>query len=374
MLIRKFGYDLGKRQARQPWLFILFAILMTVATVPGIPMLLANVEPSLEKVLPQDLAEVAVMNDMRSQFGADMLYVVLVAESPATDVLDPASVRYVTSLAESLATVEDVRQVMSIADVVAPSGIVPDREAIVTLAASDPRGARFVSRDLRTSVILVRADTGASADTVGEVLDGMRSTIAAMESENPGLSVRVTGFGAIDQATFSVIINDFLRITGISFALMIAYLLIHYRGSVKKTLYSMIIMILALLWALGVTGYLGIELNVVTMVAAAMIMALGSSYGINSVYHFYDDFLLQYPRDEAIAKFQEFLIVGLSGSALAEVGGFLALLFGIMPSMRSLGIILAIGILFALVVSVVVLPAMFYIMEKDGGKRNGRKA
>jgi predicted RND superfamily exporter protein len=101
------------------------------------------------------------------------------------------------------------------------------------------------------------------------------------------------------------------------------------------------------------------------MVAAAMIMALGSSYGINSVYHFYDDFLLQYPRKEAIARFQEFLIVGLSGSALAEIAGFMALLFGIMPSMRSLGIILAIGIFFALFVSVVILPAFFSLLEND---------
>ncbi|HIH23594.1 TPA: MMPL family transporter [Candidatus Woesearchaeota archaeon] len=154
---------------------------------------------------------------------------------------------------------------------------------------------------------------------------------------------------------------------------MVAFLLVHYRFDIKKTIYSMVIMMLSLIWALGVTGYAGIELNVVTMVAAAMIMALGSSYGINSVYHFYDDFLVQYPRKEAIAKFQEFLIVGLSGSALAEIAGFMALLFGIMPSMRSLGIILAIGIFFALFVSVVILPAFFVLLEKDAPSSDGAK-
>ncbi len=363
MTLRDIGYRIGKAQSQRPWMFLIAALILTVVLIPGIPLLLNNVEPSLEKVLPQDLEEVRVMNDMRSQFGADMLYVVLTADGAASDLMDQQSVKYITELSAALSTVEDVRQVMSIADVVAPDGVVRERATLVRVAHDDPRGARYVSADMRTGVIMIRADTGASADTVGEVLAGIHETIAALEEQNPGLTVRVTGFGAIDQATFKVIIADFLRITGISFALMIGFLLIHYRGSLKKTLYSMAIMVFALVWALGVTGYLGIELNVVTMVAAAMIMALGSSYGINSVYHYYDDFLLQYPRDEAIAKFQEFLIVGLSGSALAEVGGFLALLFGMMPSMRSLGIILAIGILFALAASVLVLPALFALLE-----------
>jgi predicted RND superfamily exporter protein len=375
MTLREFGYSLGKAQSRKPWLFVLLALIITAATLPGIPLLLKHVEPSLEKVLPQDIEEVKVMNDMRSQYGADMLYVVLETRGPTYDVYDPDTLRYIDALSESLRGVDNVKQVMSVADIIKegaatsqdPAGALPlDKQTTLAIAGRDSRVQQYVGADRSLTVIMVRADTGASASTVKRVLQDIRFTIMTLESENPGVDVSVTGFGAIDQATFSVIVSDFSRITLISFALMVAFLLVYYWFDIKKTVYSMLIMVLSLIWALGVTGYLGIQLNVVTMVAAAMIMALGSSYGINSVYHFYDDFLLQYPREEAIAKFQEFLIVGLTGSALAEIAGFLALLFGIMPSMRSLGIILAIGIFFALVVSVVVLPAFFALLEKDG--------
>ncbi len=371
MSIRDIGYKIGKVQSKHPWFFVLLALMITIATVPGIPMLLHHVEPSLEKVLPQDIQEVKVMNDMRSAYGADMLYVVLSTDGTNNDIYAPSNLKYIDSLSQSLRGIDNVKQVSSVSDIIKEDAgtISLEKNQIISVAKQDTRITQYVNSDRSITVIMIRADTGASAETVKKVLTDIRFSIATLEAENPGLNAQVTGFGAIDQATFKVIISDFTNITVISFLLMIAFLLVYYRFNIKKTIYSMLIMILSLIWALGVTGYLGIQLNVVTMVAAAMIMALGSSYGINSVYHFYDDFLVQYPKDEAIAKFQEFLIIGLSGSAFAEIGGFLALLFGIMPSMRSLGIILAIGIFFALFVSVVILPAFFFLLEDDATKK-----
>lgn len=369
--IRKLGYSLGKKQAKHPMFFVILALLITVATLPGIPILLNNVEPSLEKVLPQDIEEVKVMNDMRSQYGADMLYLVLISEN--MDITSPESVRYVDSMTQSLRTLENIVEVNSYADFIKEDshGYIPNSENdIKNILEKDLRINDFINKDRTITVIQIKSDTGASAKTVKKVMDDIKFTKAMLESENPGFDVKITGFNAIDQATFKVIISDFMKITLVSFGLMVLFLLFHYRFSIKKTVYSLVIMMFSLIWALGVTGYIGIKLNVVTMVSAAMIIALGSSYGINSVYHFYDDFLLQYEKKEAIAKFQEFLIIGLSGSAFAEIAGFLALLFGIMPSMQDLGIILAIGIFFALFVSVVILPVFFYMMECDNNVKN----
>jgi predicted RND superfamily exporter protein len=363
--LRKLGYKLGKLQGNHPWFFIILAIVITIATIPGIPILLNNVEPSLEKVLPQDIEEVKVMNDMRSQYGADMLYLVLLTDE---DLYSYENMKYIDALTQSLRTQDNIVEVSSITDILKErnKGVIPtSSNEIRKILESDNRAYEFSNKDRTLTLIQIKSDTGASAKTVKKVLDDIKFTQEILEADNPGFQIKLTGFNAIDQATFKVIISDFIKITLISFVLMIIFLLIHYKLSIKKTIYSLVIMIFSLIWALGVTGYIGIKLNVVTMVSAAMIIALGSSYGINSVYHFYDDFLLQYSKKEAIAKFQEFLIIGLIGSAFAEIAGFLALLFGLMPSMQDLGIILAIGIFFALFVSVVILPVFFYIMERD---------
>jgi predicted RND superfamily exporter protein len=361
--LRSLGFKLGLLQAKHPYFFVMLAVLITIVTVPGIPILLSNVEPSLEKILPAQLEEIRLMNDMRSQFGADMFFIVITSDS--TSVLSQDILQYIDSLSSTIRQQEYVVQTQSVADLLKQQvGTIPTDTAITTQLVKS-MAYPFVSDDQTTTYIQVQTDTGASAQTVGQVMNDLKTSIAFTQGFNPGVDVSVTGFSAIDNATFSVILSDFAKITLVSFGLMVIFLLIHYRFSVKKTIYSLVIMIFSLIWALGVTGYIGIELNVVTMVAAAMIMALGSSYGINSVYHFYDDFLLQYPKSLAIPKFQEFLIVGLSGSALAEIAGFLALLFGIMPSMSDLGIILAIGISFSLIVSVCILPAFFYLLESD---------
>jgi uncharacterized protein len=359
--LRKYGYLLGELQVKHPYFFVILALVITIATIPGIPILLSNVQPSLEKILPSQLEEIQLMNDMRSQFGADMFFIVITSDS--TSVLSKDILQYVDSLSSVISQQEYVVQTQSVVDLLKQQKtIIPDDiTQITTMVQKLPYP--FVSQDQTTTYIQVQTDTGSSAQTVGQVMADLKTSIAFTQGFNPGVEVYVTGFSAIDNATFSVILSDFAKITAVSFGLMVAFLLFHYRFSLKKTIYSLVIMMFSLIWALGLTGYIGIELNVVTMVAAAMIMALGSSYGINSVYHFYDDFLLQYPKSVAIPKFQEFLIVGLSGSAFAEIAGFLALLFGIMPSMSDLGIILAIGISFSLIVSVIILPAFFYLLE-----------
>lgn len=364
--LRKSGYSLGKVQARRPWMFVVLALIITIVTIPGIPILLGNVEPSLEKVLPQDIEEVKIMNDMRSQYGADMLYLVLTVDSSHGDVLDPHYVKYVDTLSQAIRNLENIVDVVSVADFVkmqSQDNIPLEKKSIEKLVLNNDQAMSFLNKDRTITIIRIKSDTGASAKTVTKVIDDIKFTQSFIAINNPGFEISLTGFNAIDNATFKVILSDFAKITLISFGLMIIFLLLHYRFSIKKTIYSLVIMMLSLIWALGVTGYIGIKLNVVTMVSAAMIMALGSSYGINSVYHFYDDFLLQYDKKEAIAKFQEFLIMGLTGSAFAEIAGFLALLFGIMPSMQDLGIILAIGIFFALFVSVVILPVFFFLLE-----------
>lgn len=371
--IRKFGYNLGVYQSKHPYYFVTIALVITLLTIPGIPLLLAHVEPSLEKVLPPSIEEIKLMNDMRSQYGADMFFIVITPSNSNKDLLNYKTITYLDALANTIRQQDYVVNVQTIADSIKKinGGIIPqDSSRLDEIITALPSNYRFLSADKSVSYIQIQTDTGSSAKTVTRVIEDIRASMELLNGFNPGVEQKITGFSAIDHATFSVIISDFAKITAVSFALMVLFLLIHYRFSIKKTLYSLVIMVFALIWALGVTGYIGIQLNVVTMVAAAMIMALGSSYGINSVYHFYDDFMLQYPKTQAIAKFQEFLIVGLTGSALAEIAGFMALLFGLMPSMRDLGIILAIGISFSLFVSVMILPAFFYLLEPDHSLNN----
>ena len=147
--IRKFGYKLGKLQGKYPKVFLFAAILITLILLPGIPILLGNVEPSLEKVLPQDIEEVKVMNQMRSEYGADMLYIVLINENNVNP-YSPDTIRYIDSISNALRTSENVLEVDSIADIIKQSnnGVIPNTQnEIQTILDKNPLTGMYVSQD-----------------------------------------------------------------------------------------------------------------------------------------------------------------------------------------------------------------------------------
>jgi len=369
MSFEEIGKSVAKAQIKKPSLF-LFGILLVIAlTVPGSLLLLDNIEPSLEKVLPQDVQEVKTMNDMRSLFGADMMYLVFNIDGPVTDVRNPDVVKYLDMVSDKLRTVDYIKEVMSISDVIKEYnyGIISDSKRVIEDIVSISQDAQmFVNDDFSMVMIQIRSDTGANSKIIKEVVDNIDHLMLTLENSNPGLTYSITGFNAIDKATFEVIIQDFAYITIFSFAFIFIVLMFYFGGNIRKVISSLSVIMIAVLITLGITGYIGITVTVVTMVAAAMIMALGISYGINITYEYY---LLRekYNKNNSLIHLNTDLIRALSGSSLTTSAGFLALLFGIIPAMKNLGIVLAIGITVTLFVSILVLPVIVY--KLDGGKK-----
>lgn len=366
MSLETIGMKLGEKQTKKPMLFITALIIILAITLPGIPLLLNNVEPSLEKILPQEIQEVQTMNDMRGQFGADMMYLLVETNGPAYDVRDPDVVKYVDILSERLRGNQYILEVSNIADVVKEvnNDVIPESNTqIQKLIALHPYTPRFVNQDYDLTVIEIRSDTGATSSTINQVVNEIRNEIEIMQEQNPGVDVRLTGFNSIDKATFEVIIADFQYITGFSFLFMLIFLGFYFK-STKKVIASVLVIMTAVMITLGITGYLGLTITVVSMVAAAMIMALGISYGINVTVEYY---LIREKHDKktVLKELNKHLVRALIGSSLTTTAGFLALLFGIIPAMKNLGIVLAIGITVTLIISIFFLPVILYLGDKN---------
>lgn len=361
----KFGKGIAKKQIKKPGFFLLALVVVLALVLPGIPLLLNNVEPSLEKILPQEVQEVKTMNDMRSQFGADMMYLVFEVEGPVQDMRHPDVIKYLDDIEKKIRTNDHIKEVMGLPDLVKQvnDNIIPDsKNDIEQLVKMVPESRMFLNRDNSIAMIQIRADTGPVTEIISRVISDLEDAIHTFEPDNPGLSYSITGFNAIDKATFEVIIKDFAVITGFSFSFILIFLFIYYSGDWRKVISSISVILFAVLITLGITGYIGITVTVVTMVAAAMIMALGISYGINVTYEYY---LLREKKDKksSLMALNSSIVRALTGSSLTTSAGFLALLFGIIPAMKNLGIVLAIGISITLAISVMVLPVIIYKLD-----------
>ncbi|MFW5746510.1 MAG: efflux RND transporter permease subunit [Nanoarchaeota archaeon] len=366
MNLEKIARWIVGNQIRRPLLFLAAFAVITLLLVPGIFQLVSHVEPSLEKVLPQDIRQVRTMNEMRTQFGADMMYLLVYADPPVTDIRNPQFLSYVDSLGQKIRTREHVEDVQSVVDRIRLQhqnipGSLAQTEDIL---ARDPFAAQFISEDYSFTVIRVRSDTGASAELVTKVIEGIEADIASLEPVNPGARVQITGFNAIDKATFEVIMSDFLRITIISMLLVGIVVFATFR-SLRKGMLPMVVVMTALLWTMGIVGYLGLTITVVSMVAAAMIMGLGIDFGIHVVHSYYHLRQEGKGSKSAMKDTMQELLRAMMGASFTTISGFLALLFGILPAMKNLGIILAIGIFTTLLGAVFLLPVIVVLTDRQ---------
>jgi len=368
-LLSNIGERIGKKQSKNPKMFFILLIILLAVTLPGMALLLGHIEPSLEKILPQEIDTVKTMNDMRAQFSADMMYIGITTDYPATDVRNPEVVTYISLLSDRIRSLEYVKEVQSISDVVIESNnfIPSSKQDIENIIALDPRTGMYINTDNTYAVIHVRSDTGANAKVIDKLVKEIRREIELLESENPGVDAKITGFNSIDNATFNVIIKDFQYITGFTMLFIVVFLFLYLRNW-KKVVSSMSVIMISVLVTLGITGYANITITVVTMVSAAMIMSLGISYGINVTFEYY---LIRkkYSKSEALPKLNGSLLRAMLGSSLTTTAGFLALLFGVIPAMKNLGIVLAIGIIVTLLVSILFLPVILYSLDTEDEKK-----
>lgn len=354
-----------KQQIRRPGIFLIVFGVITMLLIPGIFNLLGNVEPSLEKVLPQDIEEVKVMNDMRAQFGADMMYLIVYAGPPVFDSREPAMLKYIDVLSHKIGTRENVLEVSNAADIVKSinGGVIPDSlHETKEILSRSPMTSQYFNDDNSFSVIRIRTDTGASASTIKAVVDSINEDIDSVEEINPGVRIELTGFNAIDKATFEIIMSDFAFITMVSIIFVLSVVFITFR-SFSKGFLPMVVVMVALLWTMGIVGYLGMTITVVSMVAAAMIMGLGIDFGIHLVHSFSEN-RKRMRGNIALRETLRELLRAMVGASLTTISGFLALLFGLLPAMKNLGVILAIGIFTTLVGAVFLLPVLLYYHDK----------
>src|SRR3989344_2581801 len=248
-MLEKFAEKMVRIQVRYPKLVILAILLISFMLMPGI--LKIQVEPSLEKVLPQDIPVIETMNDMRVQFGADMVYIIIEPEY-ASDIREPEIIKYLDVLQSKLAKSENILEVTSLATIIKESdGFIPDsKQGIKNVLDADPRAYKFANSDYSLTFLQLRTDTGANAKLIGRLKADIKDDIASLDELNPGVEAHVTGFNIIDKATFDIMISDFAFETPLAFVFIGIVVFIVFR-SLLKGFIPMVVVMISMLWTTG---------------------------------------------------------------------------------------------------------------------------
>jgi len=350
-------------QIKKPKIFVILTILITLLSLGGYLKILNNLQPSVEKLLPQETEVVKNINFLRDYYDIDAIQLVI---KSSQDLRDPNVLKFFDQLKGYLITLPHITEVQTPADIVKEYyKVIPEeKEKIRKVVSLDPRFHYFYNNDYSLAIIYIYTDLGANTWLTLKTLNEIRNNINNLQQKFPfDFEYYLTGFPALNIDLFFSIIFDFIKISFVAFSVILLILIIKFRN-LKEVLLVISVIFFPLIWTTGIIGYLGLELTIVSTVYGAMLMALGISYGIN----FYNTYLQERERfkdkEKALRETSNMLMTALVGSSLTTIASFIALLAGIVPSYRALGIILAIGIFLVLFYTLIIFPAFISIKEK----------
>jgi uncharacterized protein len=160
-------------------------------------------------------------------------------------------------------------------------------------------------------------------------------------------------------------LNDYLRggmftLGAIAVGIMVVILLLLFR--VRWRLLPLAVILIGLVWAFGLAGYLGIPLSVVTIAGLPVMLGVGIDYAIQMHSRVEEEVVIDraaHPIQEASVNLGPALLVVTFDAVFA----FLALRFARVPMIRDFGLLLAVGIAVICVASIVLPLAALGIRE-----------
>jgi uncharacterized protein len=206
--------------------------------------------------------------------------------------------------------------------------------------------------------LVSRLEGNASLEDEGTASERVQEITLAEPFEN----TEVTSTGA---SVLLKDLNDYLRggmltLGAIAVGIMVVILLLLF--GVRWRLLPLGVILVGLVWAFGLAGYLGIPLSVVTIAGLPVMLGVGIDYAIQMHSRVEEEVVIDraaHPIQEASVNLGPALLVVTFDAVFA----FLALRFARVPMIRDFGLLLAVGIAVICIASIVVPLAALGIRE-----------
>lgn len=206
--------------------------------------------------------------------------------------------------------------------------------------------------------MIVRLKGNADVETEGE---GAVAVKAAWEDRDiEGASIVVTGAPVLLKDINDYLKGGILRLGGIAVAIMILILLVLF--DVRWRLLPLAVVLVGVVWAFGLAGYLGIPLTIVTIAGLPVMLGVGIDYAIQMHARVEEEVVIDraaHPIQETARNLCPALLVVTFDALFA----FAALRFAKVPMIRDFALLLCIGVAVICLGSIIIPLATLGIRE-----------
>ena len=215
-----------------------------------------------------------------------------------------------------------------------------------------------VYTDNQHAQIVVRLVGNASIETEGAGAVLVQDTIKGANFENG--TVTVTGAAVLLKQINDYLKGGMLTLGAIAVVVMTIILLLLF--NVRWRLLPLFVILIGVIWAFGLAGYLGIPLSLVTIAGLPVMLGIGIDYAIQMHARVEEEVIIDHsahPIQETARNLCPALLVVTFDAIFA----FLALRFAKVPMIRQFGLLLAVGIAVICFASIIVPLATLGIRE-----------
>lgn len=313
-------------------------------------------------------AAVPLLDRYEKEFGDPAGSVDLLVMSQ--DAFQPAVIAYLAELTHAMEAEPLFSRVDSLANASVAGGarmvplftkFPPPREQMALARAraeASPRLVRHLVSE-QGSLTLVRAQLAALSPSLEEEKAAVAAARRVLDAHPPPpvASAHVVGTPVIAVAMTEPLLRDQVVFMGAAVALILLALVLCFR-SLLGVIVPLLTVLTALVWTAGVFPFLGRPLDMISSVIPATLMVYGAVDPIFVISRFLQQLERGLTRREAIVAAYAELLLPCFLSSLTTACGFFAFAVLDLPILRAFGITIGIGVCFAFITTVTVLPLL----------------
>jgi hopanoid biosynthesis associated RND transporter like protein HpnN len=218
-----------------------------------------------------------------------------------------------------------------------------------------------------------------------ETLAKIRQHLLDLQSQFPGVEMKVTGEPALDDEQIRSSTSDAIHAGIITVCLILALFLFSYRlpwpqalsaGSffnaifLWRPLLTFTALILGVIWSLGFALVSVGHFNILSIAVIPMVLGIGIDFGIQILGRYEEELGQGRSVTESITIAMEPTGVAIITGASTTAAAFFTLCFNDFTGLAELGVIAGCSMIFCLVANLVLLPAMFILRDRNRGKED----
>ena len=190
-------------------------------------------------------------------------------------------------------------------------------------------------------------------------------------AERTPLEAVPTGSLVVNEAVIDLLTESAIRSLFAAFGLTAVFLALSYAYLEGKAVYGLLNLVPVLVTVgllVGSMRLFSIPLTPINAPILSVSIGLGVDYTVHFVHRFVDEFKAGHEIDEAL----DITIAGtggaLTGSMLTTVCGLGVLWLAVIPLLRDFGVLLALGVLYAYLCSILLVPSLVVVWDRYGDR------